>query len=408
MKHRTFEISQSSGMEVTKKEATCFIHQLARDASKPQSKQLYKWRRDTNAGADAGPSAFCSDGLTEGSLIKLCAITENGQQGVQFAFFKNGELWYACREFGGDSANDMHLSCLHKMVAKVVHTAQPEVTPTSHTKEKFTMTTPQKCTLTIACADGDEVTKQQHICFVHNLIADISKPKPLIQWRRSNSKDGIVYCSNGLSEGTLMTLRMLTDTPGVEFTYSRHGKLLYSAVETNGDVNCKNLAHLLHKVTCAVTLAEPAQKQNSLEDMMQLLNLNIPEPEEPTTKVADIFKQITADRLVEYLFENGPNMLTVGVVKGSPLWIQRENMVRAVVAYLQNVPRKDNGLQLIGFGLKRLSDGKIVGNLHSDSLTRVANASVKFLNSPYYVHLKPTEAVLKFAADVVIKMLTSI
>ena len=94
MKHRTFEISQSSGMEVTKKEASCFIHQLVRDASKPQSKQLYKWRRDTNAGADAGPSAFCSEGLTEGSLIKLCDITENGQPGVQFAFFKNGELWY--------------------------------------------------------------------------------------------------------------------------------------------------------------------------------------------------------------------------------------------------------------------------------------------------------------------------
>lgn len=267
----------------------------------------------------------------------------------------------------------------------------------------------QKRTLTITCGEGEAVERKHHTCFISNLIADISKAKPLIQWRRSNSKDGIIYCSNGLAEGTLMTLRMLTEKPGVEFTYNRHGKQIYSAIELDGDVNNDTtLAHLLHKVTCAVTLAEPAQKQNTLEDMMQLLNLNIPEPEEPTTKVADIFKQLTADRLVEYLFENGPNMLTVGVVKGSPLWLQRENLVRAVVAYLQNVPRKDNGLQLIGFGLKRLNDGKIVGNLHSDSLTRVANASVKFQDSPYYVHLKPTEAVLKFAADVVIKMLTSI
>ena len=264
-------------------------------------------------------------------------------------------------------------------------------------------------TLTLNCASGEEVTKKQHACFVHNLIADISKPKSLIQWRRSNSKDGIVYCSNGLAEGTLMTLRGLTDKPGVEFSYSRYGKLIYTAVETDGDPACDmHLAALLGKVTCAVTMAGAAQRPTLLEGMMQSLKPKSPEAEEPMAKVADIFRQITADQLVEYLLETGPNMLTVGIVKGSPIWTQRENMVRAVVIYLQNVPRKDNGLQLIGFGLKRLNDGKIVGNLHSDSLTRVANASVKIQDSPYYAHLKPTDAALKFASDVVIQLLTSI
>lgn len=131
MKQRIFEISQASGMEVSKKEATCFIHQLAKDASKPQSKQLFKWRIDSDAGVDAGPGAFCSEGLTESSLIKLCAITEDGKTGVQFAFFKHGVLWYMCKEFGGDNSNDMHLACLYKMVSKAVHVAEPEVTPTS-------------------------------------------------------------------------------------------------------------------------------------------------------------------------------------------------------------------------------------------------------------------------------------
>ena len=131
MKQRIFEISQASGMEVSKKEATCFIHQLAKDASKPQTKQLFKWRIDPDAGVDAGPGAFCSEGLTEGSLIKLCAITEDGKTGVQFAFFKHGVLWYMCKEFGGDNSNDMHLACLYKMVSKAVHVAEPEVTPTS-------------------------------------------------------------------------------------------------------------------------------------------------------------------------------------------------------------------------------------------------------------------------------------
>lgn len=114
MKHRTFEISQSSGMEVTKKEATCFIHQLARDASKPQSKQLYKWRRDTNAGADAGPSAFCSEGLTEGSLIKLCAITENGQPGVQFAFLR----MESCGMHARNSAATVQMTCICRVFTK--------------------------------------------------------------------------------------------------------------------------------------------------------------------------------------------------------------------------------------------------------------------------------------------------
>ena len=125
--------------------------------------------------------------------------------------------------------------------------------------------TTQKRTLTITCTEGNEVTKKQHSCFIHSLITDISKAKPLIQWRRSNAKDGVAYCSNGLAEGTLMTLRMLTDKPGAEFTYSRHGKLIYTATETDGDVNCDmHLAHLLHKVTCIVTLAEVSKKPDPL------------------------------------------------------------------------------------------------------------------------------------------------
>lgn len=267
------------------------------------------------------------------------------------------------------------------------------------------MNTNQKRTLTITCTEGEVVERKHHTCFISNLIADISKQKPLIQWRRSNSKDGIIYCSNGLAEGTFMTLRELTDKPGVEFSYSRYGKLIYTAIETDGDPACDmHLLHLLHKVTCAVTMVEVTQKPNPLAEVMQSLKPKTPESEESAMKVGDVFRQITADQLVEYLFENSPNMLTVGIVKGSPTWTQRENMVRAVVAYLQNVPRKDTGIQMVGFGLKRLKDNKVCGHLVTDSLSRVANAGVKFENNPYYAHLKPTEAALKFAADIVIQL----
>lgn len=264
------------------------------------------------------------------------------------------------------------------------------------------MNTTQQRTLTITCTEGNEVTKKQHSCFIHNLIADASKAKPLIQWRRSNSKDGILYCSNGLAEGTLMTLRMLTEKPGVEFTYNRHGKLIYTAVEENGDINCDmHLQHLLNKVTCAVAFSEAAQRRNPFAEMMQSLKPKAPEPEESGTKVGDIFRQITAEQLVAYMFENGPSMVTMGITQGSPIWIQRENMVRSLVAYIQNVPPKNNGFRLVGFGLKRLKDNQMCGLVTTVSLGRIANAEIKFQETTYYTCLKPTEAALKFAADIV-------
>lgn len=111
------------------------------------------------------------------------------------------------------------------------------------------MKTINKRTLTITCADGDEVTQKQHNCFVHNLIADISKQKPLIRWRREQDpKEGIIYCTNGLAEGTLMTLQCLADK-SIVFVYRRFGKIIYTATETNGDIQSDmHLAALLYHV----------------------------------------------------------------------------------------------------------------------------------------------------------------
>ena len=116
------------------------------------------------------------------------------------------------------------------------------------------MKTINKRTLTITCADGDEVTQKQHNCFVHNLIADISKQKPLIRWRREQDpKEGIIYCTNGLAEGTLMTLRCLADK-SIVFVYRRFGKIVYTATETNGDTESDmHLAALLCRVAAIVT-----------------------------------------------------------------------------------------------------------------------------------------------------------
>ena len=268
------------------------------------------------------------------------------------------------------------------------------------------MTTPQKCTLTITCTDGEEVTKPQHFCFVHNLIADIKRDKPLIQWRRSNSKDGIIYCSTGLAEGTLMTLRMLTDKPGVEFTYSRHGKLLYSAVETNGDVNRKNLAHLLYKVTCAVTMAGATEKQNPLAETLESIKPK-PEPEKHSLTVADMFRKVTASQIADRILRH-PSMLSINVAENSPEFARLETLITAVVTYIQAVRPKPSGLLLKGFALKPVTgEPRVCGHLTLSKMSDIASAFVE-LDNQYYGGLKPAEQTEKFVADVVVNMLIGI
>ena len=63
------------------------------------------------------------------------------------------------------------------------------------------MSTTQQRTLTITCGEGEKVTKKQHSCFVHNLIADTMHPKPLIIWKRDPKTESgsRAYYTNGLA-----------------------------------------------------------------------------------------------------------------------------------------------------------------------------------------------------------------
>ena len=265
-------------------------------------------------------------------------------------------------------------------------------------------------TLTLNCASGEEVTKKQHACFVHNLIADLSKPKPLIQWRRSNSKDGIVYCSNGLAEGTLMTLRGLTDKPGVEFSYSRYGKLIYTAVETDGDPACDmHLAALLGKVTCAVTIAGAAQKPDPLATLRENIDkkLQPPQKELSATHVGDMFRKVTADQMVDRILRK-PSMLSINVTEGSPEFARLETLIRAVVSYIQAIRPKESRYLLRGFALRSVTgDHRVCHHIMLSPMADVANAFVE-LDDKYYGGLKPAEQTEKYVADVVSNMLIGI
>lgn len=274
------------------------------------------------------------------------------------------------------------------------------------------MTTTKKRTLTIICAKGEEVTKQQHCCFVHNLIADITRPKPLITWKRDPKAEigSRAYYTNGLAAGTLITLRGLDDRPGVEFSYSRHGKQLYTAVETYDNTNITSdmhLATLLHKVICAVTMAEVAQKPNPLAETMKDLKDKYAKPaEELSITVRDVFNSIDVDMLVQEALD-APSMLSYAIAKNSPERARIETLIRATVSFIQNVRSKECSLLVHGIGLQSLPDKKYCSSLKSASLTQIANAYVK-LPDHIYGGLNPDQRNLKCAKDIVVNLLAGV
>jgi hypothetical protein len=171
-------------------------------------------------------------------------------------------------------------------------------------------------TLSINCSAGETVTKQQLTCFVHQLIADAMRPQPLRTWKRDpNAKIGDnAYYTNGFSEGTLITLRGCTDTSCVEFTYTRQGKQIYTAVETNGNVECDmHLAALLHKVTRAVTLAEATNKPDLLAQPKEAIGKKHQAPQD-----YDDNMQSPVDHYIQRLVAAGVSLPWKPIPDGEP------------------------------------------------------------------------------------------
>lgn len=274
------------------------------------------------------------------------------------------------------------------------------------------MTTSQKRTLTITCADGDEVTKKQLTCFVHNLITDTMRKKPLIIWKRDPkaAEGSNAYYTHGLAEGTLITLRGTQDKPGAEMTYSRHGKQILNAVEHFGDVNCDmHMTSLLHRVTCAVTWAEAIKKPNPLAQLREDIDKKYQKPQKDLTgpRVGDLFRKVTADQIATRILRN-PSMLSINVAENSPEFARLETLIRAVVGYIQAVRPKQPRYYLKGSILRSVTgDHRICNPIVLSNMVDVASALAE-LDSDTYGGLKPAEQTEKFVADVVSNMLIGI
>ena len=272
--------------------------------------------------------------------------------------------------------------------------------------------TTNKRTLQITCAQGEEITPKMLSCFVYNLNEDVRKENPIIKWAADLSfDDGLdAFYTNGLAVGTLIQLRMVVfdGKQGVQLIHKRNGKQLFCAVEFQGDTgNYDHLAALYHNVSMVVTKATLTKKPENKESLSSRVGVAAPEPEQYCLKVGDVFRKITDVQMIDYILKH-PTILSIGIIEGSPEWFRLESLIRATVTYIQNVAPKETGILMSGFSLKHLSDGRRCGNLVTEPMSRIANAFVKIREDKYYADLKPAEANLKFAADIVINLLAGV
>ena len=272
------------------------------------------------------------------------------------------------------------------------------------------MSTTQKRTLTLTCTEGNDVTKKQLTCFVHNLIADVKKTRPLVVWKRDpRAKAGEnAYYTNGLAAGSYITLKDLGGGQGIEMTYSRHGDLVYKALELYGDSDCDmHIASLLKNVATSIRVTEMLQARSPLTEAMNAIKAQYPKPaEEFCITVRDVFRSIDVDMLVQETLD-APSMLSYGIAKNSKERSRVEALIRAIALYIENTKPKKVDLLVQGIGLQSLPDKKFCASLKSASLAQIANSYVKFPDYNYG-GLHPDQRNLKFVKDFIVNLLEGV
>ena len=256
------------------------------------------------------------------------------------------------------------------------------------------MKTQKERTLKLTCSDDEPISKKQLLCFVHNLSADIIRQKPLITWFTSGPNTFYTY---GLAEGTLIQLES-DERGGIKFTYNRHGKTVYTAIETNGKVgNLDHIATLYSRVSIMAapvsshkTPSKPAESKSS-------------KPGSCSMTIADVMNSIDVDELVSTVLDK-PSILSFQISRNCSERRRYEALIRAVVSYIEHIKPKEGALLMQSFAVFSLKDGKRCGHLVTTPLSQLANCYVKF-DAKDYGGLTPCQRNLKFASDFVINLL---
>ena len=111
--------------------------------------------------------------------------------------------------------------------------------------------------LCISYPPGKPVTREQLYCYLRQLAKDLCRDKPRIIWTQSvePSKEETFF-THGLSDGKSQIILDACFWNGcLHFTmcYTKDGKIIFQAQETNGDHNDPNhIIHLYLKVKAAL------------------------------------------------------------------------------------------------------------------------------------------------------------
>lgn len=256
------------------------------------------------------------------------------------------------------------------------------------------MKTQKERTLKLTYSDDEPISKKQLLCFVHNLSADIIRQKPLITWFTSGPN---TFYTHGLAEGTLIQLE--SDGQGeIKFTYNRHGKTVYTAIETNGEVG--NLDHIATLYSRVSIMAAPVSSHKAPSKPAESKSSK---PDSCSMTIADVINSIDVDELVSTVLDEA-SMLSFRIASHCAERQRYEALIRSVVSYIEHLKPKESELLMQSFAVFSLKDGKRCGHLVTTPLSQLASCYVKF-DEKYYGGLTPCQRNLKFASDFVINLL---
>ena len=236
--------------------------------------------------------------------------------------------------------------------------------------------------LQISYTEGHPVTKEQLLCFVRQLSADLQRKNPIIKWKQ-RGKDH--FYTNGLSEGS--RIEIYPCEGGVTMCYTKNGEKVYSAVEIGGSQYADPyLANLYRLVSTTVRERDLVGRTSSISQKAIQHRL----------LVGDIFRSADVTRVLSELMDK-PSRLSLTISAGSPEWNRRKDLVSSIVTFIQQVERKPNGLILDGSWL-RYPDGTLYPT--PIPMVRLANAYT-IIPDKEYGGLHPAEKNVKFVADIV-------
>ena len=246
--------------------------------------------------------------------------------------------------------------------------------------------------LRITSTPDQFISREQVTCYVRQLCTDLRRSSPLIKWEKDAERGKDHFFTNALSEGSRLEIHPYLN--GVTMCYTKHGKMVYTANESNGNqYEDTHLAGLYRLVSTSVRERELVGKKLSATEKAK----------KGYQLVSDIFRALEPEQVAEELLDK-PSLLSLSISRDSPEWNRRKSLIFAIVTFVQNVSREENGMFYDGRWL-RYPDGTLYPS--PMPMLRLANAYTTF-SAEEYGGLHPATKNVKFVSEIVANLVLAL